>query len=379
MLQKSFWLLGSGRWAKIIAAQLPRAFGRNTAINVVTSRDSKDVAEDFSNFGVRLATIADDLPTDLMSDINFSIVCGSTNSNINSVSKSISSGLNFYVEKPFSLNATDVQFLVNKANAHELNTYPSNVFYFQNNIYNLVFAHEKTQGRCFYDYIKFTWTDKREVDAYSGSLKYNPALTVFEDVLPHLLPIACKFIDVSSLDLYAVNVDRWGQAVQLNFRAKNSEIDINIERNGEKRRRLLHLTKDGKTLHYDFSTHEGSVDYVKQYMPHGQGRSLGPLSLSLFDFVRSSKSKKISPFNNLKYTNLTLELFPKINEQYIGQLKKLSAGFDRSNTDAIHCPDYLLNEITARLSDTAIDCNYTDRNIMNEVKQALCANNEPKH
>lgn len=378
MSQKSFWLLGSGRWAKIIATQLPLAFGRNTAINVITSRDSKDVAEDFSNFGVRLNTIADDLPKNLMSDINFSIVCGSTNSNANSVSKSISSGLNFYVEKPFSLNATEVQSLVSKANAHELNTYPSNVFYFQNNIYNLIFAHEKTLDRCFYDYIKFTWTDKREVDTFSGSLKYNPALTVFEDVLPHLLPIACKFIDVSSLDLCAVNVDRWGQAVQLNFRSKNSEIDINIERNGEKRRRLLHLTKNGNTFHYDFSAHEGSVDYIRQYMPHGQNRSLGPLSLSLFDFVRSSKSKKISPFNNLKYTNLILELFPKINEQYIGQLKKLSIGLDWSNANASHCPDYLVNEITARLSP-AIDCDYLDRTIMHDVIEALSANDEPKH
>ena len=379
MPQKSFWLLGSGRWAKIMAAQLPLAFGRNTAINVVTSRDPKDVMEDFSNSGVQLGTITDDLPKHLNTDTNFSIVCGSTKSNTQSVSKSILSGLNFYVEKPFSLNVTDLQSLVNKANALKLNTYPSNVFYFQNNIYNLLFANKKKPDRCFYDYIKFTWTDKREPDKLPGRLKYNPALTVFEDVLPHLLPIACKLIDDCSPDLYAVNVDRMGQAVQLNFRAKNCDIDIIIERNGEKRRRLLDLTKSSKTLHYDFSSRDGSIDYMEKYMPHNKNRYLGPLSLSLFDFVRSSTSKEISPFNNLKYTNLTLGLFPKIDEQYLRQIKKLSLGLVRHNEGAFHDLDYLVNEITARLSDKEIDCDYIDRNTMYEVKQALCANYKTKH
>ena len=133
MAQKSFWLLGSGRWAKIIAAQLPLAFGENTIINVVTSRDPKDVMEDFSNSSVRLDTITGDVPKNLKIDTNFAIVCGSTKSNTQSVSKSILSGLNFYVEKPFSLNVTDLHSLVHNANSLNLNTYPSNVFYFQNN------------------------------------------------------------------------------------------------------------------------------------------------------------------------------------------------------------------------------------------------------
>jgi hypothetical protein len=379
MAQKSFWLLGSGRWAKIIAAQLPLAFGENTIINVVTSRDPKDVMEDFSNSSVRLDTITGDVPKNLKIDTNFAIVCGSTKSNTQSVSKSILSGLNFYVEKPFSLNVTDLHSLVHNANSLNLNTYPSNVFYFQNNIYNLLFAHEKKSGRCLYDYIKFTWTDKCELDMFVGSSKYNPALTVFEDVLPHLLPIACKLIDVASLDLCSVNVDRMGQAMQLNFRAKNCEIEINIERNGEKRRRLLDLTKNGKTLNYDFSSRDGSLDYIKKYMPYNKSSYLGPLSLSLFDFVRSSNAKKISPFNNLKYTNLTLELFPKINEQYMRKIKKLSLGLDRLDAGAVLDSDYLVNEITARLSDKAIDCDYIDRITMHEVKQALCANYKTKH
>jgi hypothetical protein len=312
MRNYSFWLLGSGRWAKIIATQLLVAFGENTSIHVVTKRDAEKINKEFLNEGVNVLSVVDDIPPNLEAASNFAIVCGKTLSNVKSARKSLSLGLNVYVEKPFSLRSSELHLLTLEANSKNLQIYTSNVFYFQEQIYNLLFFERDKPTGPVCERLKFNWVDKCDKKSYSLGKKYNASLTVFEDILPHLLPIAYKLLDVEQINLESVSVKRMGQAVKLLFCAKNCEIEINMERNGEERSRLLEITHNKKTSFYDFSGRVGSGSYINNYMRCSDFEIPGPLSLSLFDFVRSSSSSEINPYSNLIYSTLTLEMFQKL-------------------------------------------------------------------
>ena len=368
----TFWVFGSGRWAKTIITQLYSIYRPNLEVIIVSSRNKNQLKKEFKAFDLPRLLIRKKIKKrGLCRSRNFAIVCGEVERNIENVRSAISAGLNVYVEKPFTLEIDLAYELILEADINNVQIYCSNVFYFHNKIHRLLFESLSNQLKTKVQKLKFIWIDKNEISDLNAKQKFNPALTISEDILPHLVPLAAQFLQSDNIVFNNLEIKRFGQQVCAYFQFGSRDVEMHLERNGKNRVRQLHLVSDQSIKKIEFADRDPSVHYLANQMDGLLANNLGPLALSLIDFVKSSRSRSKNIYNNLKYSLLTIDLFPLVDQIYLEKCEK--AVKDEKYGDYVSFQDvqYLQNELSARLSLDNTHCSYFNRNVGLKLKNQL--------
>lgn len=366
-LKPTFWVFGSGRWSKIIVSQLLKLFGGDLNVFIVTNRNAKLVKDEFSQLSMSTVEISHQIKTGLHSKNNYAIVCGKTSSNIANVRAAISAGMDVYVEKPFTLDAEDANQLLTEAEQKNVKIYSSNVFFFHDKLHKLLFEKEPSRTLDNVQKLKFVWIDEANVPTASPKPKFDPRLTGGEDVLPHIIPLACKFLRCSDINIKGLEVERFGQLIRAQFRIGTSDVDVHIERNGEARVRELQYVVGQSTKIIDFSDRMPSMAFLERHEINKESDELGPLALSLYDFVWSGDSL----YRNTRESVKTIELFPLFDEMYLKACQKNISTAKSAPSTTIQEVEYLRNELLARQSSEEPKSKYFNETASRKLLEGL--------
>ena len=239
MTQKySFWIYGSGRWAKILAQQLQILYGNSALLNFVTKRDQCEVQRELLEHKIQYFDIVEDLGSITGNRLHLGIVCGRAKDNYKRVIKLLGSGLNVYIEKPFALNSKEAHAMVKYAEHHRLSLYFSNAFLFNDQINSLILD---TLNQNDISKIKINWIDETSLNLDTTNLKYDVSLTIYEDILPHVLNIVASILETEDIEFLDINVERFGQKVKMKCLVSNVETELILERNGSNKIRSLEM------------------------------------------------------------------------------------------------------------------------------------------
>lgn len=367
----TFWVFGSGRWSKVVVSQLFALFRCEIDVYIVSARDAKVVEEEFRQFGMPKVAAVHRLKPDLSVKNNYAIVCGKTSLNVENVRAAISVGLNVYVEKPFALETSYVLQLLAEAKQNNVQIYCSNVFYFHEKLHKLLFENTTNEARKNVQKLKFVWIDENTFSKSNSAHKYDPALTACEDILPHLIPLASEFLRTDVIEVKSLEVERLGQRIRVHLGFGSVEVEMHLERNGEARVRELQLLFDQRIEKVEFSSREPSRECLKKSGKKPTSNKLGPLALSLFDFVRSSECASHNVYNNTDHSLKTIELFPTIDKKYIKACERIMLDAKITSNLTFQDAQYLKNELSARLSGDGAYCSYFDRSLNLKLQKEL--------
>jgi hypothetical protein len=107
--------------------------------------------------------------------------------------------------------------------------------------------------------LSIVWQDGA-ADIRDGEVKsYDPLVTVFDDVLPHVLPMVQLFQEGSARPV-SLDVRRGGAEISIKAQLVQLEVTLLLARNGERRRRTVLAHTDAGDYSLDFSGEPGLIN-----------------------------------------------------------------------------------------------------------------------
>jgi predicted dehydrogenase len=171
------------------------------------------------------------------------------------------------VEKPLAIGAQAVAALQARAAAGKAMLAASHVFLFTR--YLEAFAEAAPLERA--TELEFAWADGQAEIVRGEAKSYDPAVSVFDGILPHVLPVLARLAG-RPLVPDRIDLEQGGAAVTITALAGDLSATISLARNAPGRsRRLSVRTAQGPWV-LDFSTEPGVIT-----APDGATRNPDPL------------------------------------------------------------------------------------------------------
>ena len=253
----SISIIGGGRWARTIAEVLYWLEDAPAPIVIHTLRNAKGVKTwiDQKRFSGRV------LASSRLPDFGFEtptavIVANDTSGHYAATSLALRAGIPVFVEKPVAIGRHAVKELCDLSEDSRTVLAASHVFLFAR--YLDTFAtFVGARGRL--RRLSCVWNDGPS-DIRRGEAKsYDPSVTVFDDVLPHIMPILERLHPGNPV-LTSLSAQCGGARISLGAHTKEVEITISLARNSGSRRRTIVAETEGGLYSLDFSAEPGVIN-----------------------------------------------------------------------------------------------------------------------
>jgi predicted dehydrogenase len=202
-------------------------------------------------------------------------------------------GIPALVEKPVCLARGQIEDLCEISRANRTVFGASNVFLFARYFETYAAAVAKL-GKLHG--LRFVWTDGA-YDIRRGETKsYDSAVTVFDDVLPHIVPMIGQ-LEFRGLSLVSLDVQDGGAKLEVKARSEGRSISLIIARNQAGRQRRIDVATETASAVLDFSNEPGIIDVSGV---HENGDPLwndapGPLATMLAAFIAAAAGQAPDP------------------------------------------------------------------------------------
>lgn len=256
-------IIGGGRWARTIASvlyALPDRADRIT-LHSLNNFASLQTWAGERPFAARLCVDREwpacrtgpDRPDAV-------IVANRVADHVKAATRALGAGIAVLVEKPVSLSAQEIQRLTDMAGAAGTFLAASHVTLFAR--YFQAYAAAATALGKGQD-LRVIWTDGAG-DIVRNEVKgYDAAVTVFDDVLPHIMPMISQLRFGGSV-LEALNIRRGGAAVDIKLRSDDRPLWLSVARNDAGRRRRIEIEGGGGAATLDFATEPGTIELAAE-------------------------------------------------------------------------------------------------------------------
>ena len=249
-------IIGGGRWARTIAGVLAGLDGGAHQIQLHSHHNTLEVSQWIAQraFGARV-TVSPDGPDYAVGKPGAVIIANRAAGHVTAAMSALEVGLRVLVEKPVAIGASDVRRLQDCARSSGALLAASHVFLFTR--YLEEFA-STVAGLGHARRLEMVWEDGQG-DLVRGDVKfYDPAVTVFDDVLPHVLPMLARIAqhDLSPVSLEIAN---GGSQVTIAANAGGLPVTIRLARNAKARSRILTAYTDAGPCTLDFSVEPGVI------------------------------------------------------------------------------------------------------------------------
>ena len=181
------------------------------------------------------------------------IVANATQDHEKVVKWALSNYLPVLVEKPITLNYDTTKSLINLARMSKTYLGVSHVFLFAKHID--VFSNLVVKLNDIRD-IKVNWIDPLYEKRHGEIKKYDPAVPIYVDWLPHIISILDFFFPRSNHIIKNIRLYKGGSRVKIYTLLKNTNCEISLVRNGSKRKRSFEIKTDEK-INLDFINEPG--------------------------------------------------------------------------------------------------------------------------
>lgn len=202
-------------------------------------------------------------------------------------------GIPVMIEKPVALSQFLIAELGRIAQARNPTFAASHVFLFARYVEAYVTA---VVGLGRVQALRLTWTDGTADVRHGEAKSYDPAVTLFDDVLPHIVPLAGE-LQLRDLTLVSLDVQRGGARLAIEAQSGGRPVSLLIARNDERRRREIEAQIDGRVVTLDFSSEPGFVD-ISGLRSNGDplwDTALRPLGTMLTAFIAAAEGEALDP------------------------------------------------------------------------------------
>jgi predicted dehydrogenase len=252
-------------------------------------------------------------------------------------------GIPVLVEKPISLSVRRVKELDDIARTGGTVLAASHVFLFAR--YFQAYGEAVTtlgEPRS----LRFVWTDGTADVVRDEAKSYDAAVTVFDDVLPHILPMIGR-LQFRDCALRSIDVQRGGARLEIGLQSGGRPVSLVVARNDDVRRRLIEIVTDNGVATLDFANEPGTIgtsldrrngDPLWQTAPR-------PLATMLTAFLNAVEGDRLDPRLSLALAAATASLAGGIRGPYVEhQARWLEARLGEPLDAALH---YALAELSS--------------------------------
>ena len=311
-------VIGGGRWARTIASVLLGLPGRADRVTMHSPGNFTGLEAWASEraFATRLGVekarptfeAADDRPDAV-------IVANRVADHTGAASEALQNGIPVLVEKPVALSADEIDHLNRMAGAKGTFLATSHVMLFARYFGAYASATAELGDE---QSLRFIWTDGAADIARGEAKSYDAAVTVFDDVLPHLLPMTGRLrfgdVVVSSID-----VQRGGARLAIELKSDGRPVSLVVARNDEGRRRQIEVATGKGAAILDFSSEPGTIEIAGK---RTKGDPLWesaprPLASMLTAFLTAAEGASPDPRLSPKLAIATASLASAIRGAYL--------------------------------------------------------------
>ena len=189
------------------------------------------------------------------------------------------------VEKPIALTGPAAERLADLARQRNIPFAAAHVFLFArylDNFWKLI----RDAGRV--DSLHLDWADPESEERYGERKRYDHGLPVFADWLPHVVSIVGSLVSRVPDNCRILEVRRGGAAVDLELMVGSIPCTVRMERNAERRRRIVQAFVQGQMFQLDSSREPGTINAGTWAMTGDQHWDCGmrPVARMLMAFLK---------------------------------------------------------------------------------------------
>jgi hypothetical protein len=221
------------------------------------------------------------------------IVANRVGDHFDAAATALTGGIPVLVEKPIALSRDRIEQLYGIAKAGGTALGASNIFLFARYV-EAYAASVATLGGL--QSLRLVWADGAS-DVRRGEAKsYDPVVTLFDDVLPHIVPILGE-LQFRDLALVSLDVQRGGARLRIEAQANGRPVSLLMARNDEGRRRHIEVETADRVATLDFADEPGFID-VAGTRVNGDPQwdsALRPLGTMLLAFIAAVEGAPLDP------------------------------------------------------------------------------------
>ncbi len=250
-------VIGGGRWARVLTEIVYRITDHSINISIHSPGNASSMQAWVEEKGWKSRIkITDTWPTSFQGSAAV-IVANATVDHEKAIRAAFLAGAAVLVEKPMTLTYASAQDLIAVAENKNFFFATAHVFLFTR--YLPRFA-ESIAAAGEVSAVKIIWRDPQLESRYGEQKRYDAGLPVFVDWLPHILSILYILIKEAPQNLTYFALQKGGAKVTIAFNAGTVSCQVEMERNGRSRKRLLEVMAGDQLLKLDFSAEPGNID-----------------------------------------------------------------------------------------------------------------------
>lgn len=198
------------------------------------------------------------------------------------------------VEKPLATSARDVSRLIDIAERRKTILAAAHVFLFAEYLarFGGMVRKESRPTR-----IRFVWSDTAGEERYGQIKIFDASVPVYMDVFPHILSAFRILWPKAPVSYVGLEADDQATKALVALEVAGAPCTVELDRQGERRVRLIQVSSDDAQLSLDFSTEPGTIidrNGGQSADPNWDARP-GPLSLELAAFLESAATGRVDP------------------------------------------------------------------------------------
>jgi predicted dehydrogenase len=253
----NIYIIGGGRWAKVYIDVLYELVSPAVNISIHSLHNFEQMLSWVKGRNYRQCIeVSSKLPIFNFSASNAVIVVNAARDHEKAVEFAVSQGVPTLVEKPMALTSKACKRLIHIAEQEEAPLAVSQIFLFARYLEKfseVVSEHKSIQS------IRVSWRDPKIENRYGDLKQYDSSLPIFVDILPHVLSI----IDKLKPNIYrrCDNIEflRGGAYLKLDLMLGEISCQIQLERNSDRRQRLIEVYADNVLYQLDFTEEPGTI------------------------------------------------------------------------------------------------------------------------
>jgi predicted dehydrogenase len=246
-------LVGGGRWARVLISVLHEILPPDARILVVTLGNGAAMRKWSTERYPDRIEVGDFLP-DARGEFDAVIVANAARGHAEAALRALGAGIPALVEKPLALTEADAREIVELAERNRVPLATSRVPLFARYVErfrDIVANSGKIEN------VRFSWTDSKDEVRYGETKTYDSAVTLFEDLLPHMLPILRRLVG-GPIALGGVTLSGGGRLAELQLTAGDIPCTLSLGRDTAARTRIVRVQSSNDSV-LDFSEEPGRI------------------------------------------------------------------------------------------------------------------------
>lgn len=250
-------VIGGGRWARVLLEVLSGVVPQFVQISAHSPSNSQSMLTWVLARGLeKRIQVSSNYPDVNEGDSCAVIVVNAARDHEKAIEWALSRRLPVLVEKPITLSFASAHRLTDLATSQKTYLAAAHVFLFTRYIWAFSKLVNEAGG---FRAIRLKWMDPVAENRHGEPKSYDPGLTIYADLLPHILSILSALSSNSVQLGRKLDVLRGGAYLKMFIQIGDIPCEIEMIRNGESRQRLIEVdTREGmKSL--DFSNEPGVI------------------------------------------------------------------------------------------------------------------------